>query len=123
VQYSASGRICNDWHLVHLGSRALGGAGLIITEATAVNPVGRISPSDIGLWKDDLIDGLKRINDFIHRYGSASGVSLLMPEGKPLLLNPGMAAGNLTKNMEAGKRWHPPLLLFRIITGPLWKWI
>jgi 2,4-dienoyl-CoA reductase-like NADH-dependent reductase (Old Yellow Enzyme family) len=52
-QYSATDGFANDWHLVHLGSRASGGAGLIIQEATSVSPEGRISPGDLGLWKDD----------------------------------------------------------------------
>jgi 2,4-dienoyl-CoA reductase-like NADH-dependent reductase (Old Yellow Enzyme family) len=52
-QYSAVDGFLNDWHLVHLGSRAAGGAGLIIQEATSVSPEGRISPEDLGLWKED----------------------------------------------------------------------
>jgi 2,4-dienoyl-CoA reductase-like NADH-dependent reductase (Old Yellow Enzyme family) len=55
-QYSAIDGFSNDWHLVHLGSRAVGGAGLIIMEARAVAPEGRISPGDVGLWKDEHID-------------------------------------------------------------------
>jgi 2,4-dienoyl-CoA reductase-like NADH-dependent reductase (Old Yellow Enzyme family) len=75
-QYSATDGYSNDWHLVHLGSRAIGGAGLIIAEATAVSPEGRITPSDLGLWKDDHIDGLKRIVSFIHLHDSIAGIQL-----------------------------------------------
>ncbi len=75
-QYSSEDGFSNDWHLVHLGSRALGGAALIFTEATAVSPEGRISPSDLGLWKDEHIAGLKRITEFIHRQGAVSGIQL-----------------------------------------------
>jgi len=75
-QYSASDGYTNDWHLVHLGSRAVGGAGLIITEATAVAPEGRITPGDIGIWKDEHIPGLKRIVDFIHTQGAAAAIQL-----------------------------------------------
>ena len=75
-QYSSSDGFSNDWHLVHLGTRAIGGTGLIFTEATAVSPEGRISPSDLGLWKDEHIEGLKRITDFIHLHGAASGIQL-----------------------------------------------
>jgi 2,4-dienoyl-CoA reductase-like NADH-dependent reductase (Old Yellow Enzyme family) len=75
-QYSSVDGFANDWHLVHLGTRAAGGTGLIISEATAVSPEGRISPGDLGLWKDEHIDGLKRITDFIHRHGSISGIQL-----------------------------------------------
>lgn len=75
-QYSAEDGFANDWHLVHLGSRAVGGAALIIQEATSVSPEGRISPQDLGIWSDDHIPFLKRINDFIHKNGSLSGIQL-----------------------------------------------
>jgi len=75
-QYSSEDGFANDWHLVHLGSRAVGGAGLIITEATAVAPQGRISPADLGIWKDEHIPSLKRITDFIHAQGSVAGIQL-----------------------------------------------
>ncbi|AXE18246.1 oxidoreductase [Runella rosea] len=75
-QYSATDGFANDWHLVHLGSRAVGGAGLVITEATAVSPEGRISPGDLGIWKDEHIPFLKRITDFIHQNGSVAGIQL-----------------------------------------------
>src|ERR1700733_802573 len=75
-QYSAEDGFANDWHLVHLGSRAVGGAGLVITEATAVRPEGRISPQDLGLWKDEHIAPLKRAVDFLHRQGTFAGIQL-----------------------------------------------
>ena len=75
-QYSSVDGFSNDWHLVHLGSRAVGGAGLIFTEATAVSPDGRISPRDLGLWKDEHIDGLKRITKFIEENDSVPGTYL-----------------------------------------------
>jgi 2,4-dienoyl-CoA reductase-like NADH-dependent reductase (Old Yellow Enzyme family) len=75
-QYSAIDGFTNDWHLVHLGSRAIGGAGLIFTEATAVSPEGRISPGDLGLWNDEHIHGLRRIVNFIHLQGAISGIQL-----------------------------------------------
>lgn len=75
-QYSAKEGFTNDWHLVNLGSRAVGGAGLILTEATAVCPEGRISPADLGLWQDEHIPGLSRIVDFIHKNGSIAGIQL-----------------------------------------------
>ncbi len=75
-QYSSQDGFANDWHLVHLGSRAVGGAGLVMTEATAVSPEGRISPSDLGIWKDDHIPFLKRITNFIQQNGSAAGIQL-----------------------------------------------
>ncbi len=75
-QYSSVDGFANDWHLVHLGSRAVGGAGLVFTEATAVSPEGRISPDDLGIWKDEHIPTLKRITDFIHANGSIAGTQL-----------------------------------------------
>ena len=75
-QYSAQDGFANDWHLVHLGSRAVGGAALIIQEATAVSPEGRISPEDLGIWKDEHVPMLKRINEFIVAQGSVPGIQL-----------------------------------------------
>ena len=75
-QYSSTDGFANNWHLVHLGSRAVGGAALIFTEATAVNPEGRISPHDLGIWKDEHITELKKITDFIKQQGSIPGMQL-----------------------------------------------
>lgn len=75
-QYSSEDGFANDWHLVHLGSRGVGGSGLVITEATAVTPEGRISPGDLGLWKDEHIAPLKRIVDFLHGQGTLAGIQL-----------------------------------------------
>ncbi|MFT4079180.1 NADH:flavin oxidoreductase/NADH oxidase [Rhodomicrobium sp.] len=75
-QYSAKDGFANDWHLVHLGSRASGGAGLVIAEATAVVPEGRISPYDLGLWSDDHIEPLARIARFIESQGAVPGIQI-----------------------------------------------
>ncbi len=75
-QYSAVDGFADDWHLVHLGSRAVGGAGLIISEAMAVSPEGRISAGDLGIWSDEHIPPLRRITNFIHAQGSVAGVQL-----------------------------------------------
>ena len=75
-EYSSDDGFANDWHLVHLGSRAVGGAGLVLTEATAVTPEGRISPQDLGIWKDEHIDFLSRIARFVHEQGSVAGMQL-----------------------------------------------
>lgn len=75
-QYSAEDGFANDWHLVHLGSRAAGGAALIIQEATSVSPEGRISPFDLGIWSDEHISFLKRITTFIKENGAVAGVQL-----------------------------------------------
>jgi 2,4-dienoyl-CoA reductase-like NADH-dependent reductase (Old Yellow Enzyme family) len=75
-QYSSTDGFSNDWHFVHLGSRAIGGTGLIFTEATAVSPEGRITPGDLGLWKDEHVNGLKRIVDFIHLHDAVAGIQI-----------------------------------------------
>lgn len=75
-QYSAEDGFANDWHLVHLGSRAVGGAALIIQEATAVSPEGRISPADLGIWKEEHIEKLQQITSFIHRQNAVAGIQL-----------------------------------------------
>jgi 2,4-dienoyl-CoA reductase-like NADH-dependent reductase (Old Yellow Enzyme family) len=75
-EYSSSDGFANDWHFVHLGSRAIGGAGLIFTEASAVNPEGRITPQDLGIYRDEHIDGLRRITNFLHQHGSYAGIQL-----------------------------------------------
>ena len=75
-QYSAVDGFANDWHLVHLGSRAVGGAALIIQEATAVSPEGRITPGDLGLYKDEHIEKLQQITEFIHKQGALAGIQL-----------------------------------------------
>ena len=75
-QYSSDDGFANDWHLVHLGGRAVGGAAVVFTEATAVTAEGRISPEDLGLWKDAHIEPLSRIVRFIHGQGGHAGVQL-----------------------------------------------
>jgi 2,4-dienoyl-CoA reductase-like NADH-dependent reductase (Old Yellow Enzyme family) len=75
-EYSSEDGFANDWHLVHLGAMATGGAGLIITEAAAVSPEGRITYADLGLWKDEHIDKLKQITAFIEQQGCIAGIQL-----------------------------------------------
>ena len=75
-EYSAHDGMPNDWHLVHLGSRAVGGAGLVITEATGVSPEGRISPGDTGIWNAAQQDAWTRIVGFLHAQGAAAGIQL-----------------------------------------------
>lgn len=75
-EYSSTDGFANDWHFVHLGTRAVGGAGLVFTEATAVTPEGRISPQDLGIWSDQHIEMLSRIVRFVHEQGSICGMQL-----------------------------------------------
>lgn len=92
-EYSSADGFANDWHLVHLGSRAVGGAGLVLTEATAVTPEGRISPQDLGLWKDDHVDFLSRIVRFIHGQGSVAGMQLAHAGRKASTYRPWSGSG------------------------------
>lgn len=75
-QYSCEDGFANDWHLIHLGSRAVGGAALVFTEAAAVEPEGRISPQDLGIWKDEHIVPLRRITQALRTQGSVAGIQL-----------------------------------------------
>lgn len=75
-QYSSVNGYPTDWHFVHLGSRAVGGAGLVMVEATAVSPEGRISPDDSGIWTDEHIASFKRLSDFIQAEGAVSGIQI-----------------------------------------------
>lgn len=75
-QHAAEAGRATSWHMVHLGKFALGGAGLILTESTAVDPRGRIGTADLGLWNDSQIEPLKQVVDFVHANGSAIGVQL-----------------------------------------------
>jgi 2,4-dienoyl-CoA reductase-like NADH-dependent reductase (Old Yellow Enzyme family) len=75
-EYSSTDGFANNWHLVHLGGFAVGGVSLVIAEATAVSPEGRITPGDLGIWKDEHIEKLKGITDFIHEQGSVAGIQL-----------------------------------------------
>jgi 2,4-dienoyl-CoA reductase-like NADH-dependent reductase (Old Yellow Enzyme family) len=87
-QYSSVDGFANDWHLVHLGSRATGGAALVMQEATAVSSRGRISPDDMGLWKDEQVEVLQRITSFIKKQGSVPGIQLAHAGRKASALSP-----------------------------------
>ena len=92
-EYSSTEGFPTDWHLVHLGSRAVGGAGLVFTEAAAVLPTGRISPQDLGIWSDDHIEPLARIVRFVHAHGSVAGIQLAHAGRKGSTYRPGDGAG------------------------------
>ena len=95
-QYSSVDGFANDWHLVHLGAFATGGAGLVISEATAVVPEGRISSADLGLWHDDHVPALRRITDFIHAHGSVAGIQLAHAGRKGSTKRPWDGSGMVT---------------------------
>jgi len=111
-QYSANEGFSGDWHLVHLGSRAVGGAGLVISEATAVSPEGRITPGDLGIWKDEHIPGLKRIVDFIHQQGAVAGIQLAHAGRKASCAVPWEGAKQLSKTQGGWQTVAPSDLPF-----------
>ena len=112
-QYSSEDGFANDWHLVHLGSRAVGGAALVFTEATAVSPEGRISAQDLGIWKDEHIPFLKRITDFIEKQGSMAGIQIAHAGRKSSQLPPWEGSKALTKEQGAWQTYAPSALAFK----------
>src|SRR5881398_1772937 len=101
-QYSSRDGYANDWHFVHLRSRAVGGAGLVLTEATAVLPEGRISPEDLGIWSDGHMEMLSRIVSFIHEQGSIAGMQLAHAGRKASTRRPWEGSGAIP---ETGGGW------------------
>ena len=97
-EYSSNDGHANDWHFVHLGSRAVGGAGLVMTEATAVLPEGRISPQDLGIWSDDHIKTLGRIVSFIHEQGGIAGMQLAHAGRKASTYRPWESEGTVPES-------------------------
>ena len=112
-QYSSQEGFANDWHLVHLGSRAVGGAALVIAEATAVSPEGRITAADLGLWTDEHIQRLQRITEFISHNGSVAGIQLAHAGRKASTLPP-WEGGTYVKQSEGGwQTFAPSAIAFR----------
>lgn len=101
-EYSSADGFANDWHIVHLGSRAVGGAGIVFTEATAISPEGRISPQDLGIWKDEHIEMLSRIAHFIREQGAAPGIQLAHAGRKGSTRRPWEAPGGELPVSEGG---------------------
>ncbi len=101
-QYSATDGFANDWHLVHLGARATGGTGLIITEACAVEARGRISPQDLGIWRDEHVDALRNITAFISSQGSVPGIQLAHAGRKASTFRPWDERQGLVPESEGG---------------------
>lgn len=103
-QYSSTDGFANDWHLVHLGSRAVGGAAIVFTEASAVSPEGRISPHDLGIWKDEHIEFLSRIARFIRQQGALAGTQLAHAGRKASTPRPWEGTGTI---LAARGGWNP----------------
>jgi 2,4-dienoyl-CoA reductase-like NADH-dependent reductase (Old Yellow Enzyme family) len=103
-QYSSTDGFANNWHLVHLGSRAVGGAALVIAEATAVSPEGRISPHDLGIWSDAHIESLIPITRFIEEQGAVAGIQLAHA-GRKASVDAPWRGGKTLDESEGG--WRP----------------
>ena len=101
-EYSSEDGFANDWHLVHLGSKAVGGAGLIITEAAAVSPEGRITFADLGIYRDEHIDKLKQITSFIHAQGAVAGIQLAHAGRKASHVQPWLGGKQIPSNQPNG---------------------
>jgi len=101
-EYSSQDGFANNWHLVHLGSRAIGGAALVFTEATAVSPEGRITFADLGIYKDEHIVKLKEITDFIHQHGAIAGVQLAHAGRKASHVEPWNGGAQISSNQPKG---------------------
>jgi 2,4-dienoyl-CoA reductase-like NADH-dependent reductase (Old Yellow Enzyme family) len=101
-QYSSEDGFSNDWHLVHLGSKAIGGAALVFTEAASVSTEGRITPFDLGIWKDEQIIGLKRIVDFIHSNHAIAGIQLAHAGRKASHTQPWEGGNLISPEQELG---------------------
>lgn len=103
-QYSSTDGYANDWHLVHLASRAVGGAGLILTEAAAVEPRGRITPQDLGIWSDAHIENLAKIVSLIHQFGGVAGIQLAHAGRKASTAKPSKGGKAIDESQEG---WRP----------------
>jgi 2,4-dienoyl-CoA reductase-like NADH-dependent reductase (Old Yellow Enzyme family) len=95
-QYSSVDGLANDWHFAHLATRAVGGAGLVFTEAAGVTPEGRISPEDLGVWSEQHFEPLERITRFIHQQGAVAGIQLAHAGRKGSTYRPWSGAGEVT---------------------------
>lgn len=111
-EYSSENGLPNNWHLVHLGSRAVGGAGLVVTEATAVSAVGRISPADTGLWSAAHADAWRPIAQFVRSQGAVPGVQLAHAGRKASTRVPWIGAGGLAANEGAWEALAPSAIRF-----------
>lgn len=112
-QYSSKEGHPTDWHFVHLGSRAVGGAGLILVEATGVSPEARISPDDSGIWSDDHIASFHRITEFLKANGSVSGIQLAHAGRKGSIAAPWLGDKVVSKEEGGWQTWAPSAIPFR----------
>jgi 2,4-dienoyl-CoA reductase-like NADH-dependent reductase (Old Yellow Enzyme family) len=107
-EYSSEDGFANDWHLVHLGSRAVGGAGLVLTEAAGVEPNGRITYADLGIWKQEHVGPLRRITDFVKSQGAVPGIQLAHAGRKASTRPPWDGGAPIAPDAENGWRVDAP---------------
>lgn len=112
-QYSAKDGFANDWHLVHLGARAIGGAGLIIQESTAVSPEGRITPDDLGIWSDEHIEKYRQITSFILGQNAIPGIQISHAGRKASTSAPWQGNHKLTMSEDGWETVAPSAIQFR----------
>jgi 2,4-dienoyl-CoA reductase-like NADH-dependent reductase (Old Yellow Enzyme family) len=111
-QYSSDDGVATDWHFVHLGSRAVGGAGLVIAEATAVSPEGRISPGDAGIWAHKHVEPIARINRFIKQHGAVPGIQIAHAGRKASAARPWDGGAHLADKNGGWQTFAPSALPF-----------
>src|SRR5689334_6165011 len=111
-QYSSQDGVATDWHLVHLGSRAVGGAAVVIAEATAVSPEGRISPGDAGIWAEKHIEPIARINRFIKQHGAVPGIQIAHAGRKASAARPWEGGAHLADNQGGWPTVAPSAIAF-----------
>jgi len=111
-QYSSEDGQPTSWHMVHLGSRAVGGAGLIMVEATAISPEGRISPRDSGMWNSEQAAAFKPITDFLLEQGAVPGIQLSHAGRKASTQPPLQGGGPLQSDEALWETWAPSAIPF-----------
>ena len=112
-QYSSLDGFASDWHLVHLGSRAVGGAGIVMFEASAVSPEGRITANDLGIYKDEHIENLQRITTFVHQEGAFAGIQLAHAGRKASCQAPWEGGQQIKPENGGWQTWAPSAIPFK----------
>jgi 2,4-dienoyl-CoA reductase-like NADH-dependent reductase (Old Yellow Enzyme family) len=111
-QYSSADGVANEWHLVHLGARAVGGAGLVIAEATAVAPEGRITPGDAGIWAEKHIEPIAKINRFLKQHGAVPAIQIAHAGRKASAARPWEGGAHLADDQGGWQTVAPSALPF-----------
>jgi 2,4-dienoyl-CoA reductase-like NADH-dependent reductase (Old Yellow Enzyme family) len=118
-QYSSTNGLANEWHLVHLGSRAVGGAGIVFTEAAAVEARGRISPQDLGIWSDEHVEPLARVTRFVAQHGAVPGIQLAHAGRKASTRRPWDGGGQMPESEGGWRAVGPSAVAFDKLPTPI----